>query len=43
VAADWWTEELAVGLMEHRAMEEDESDEQWSGVTHVEQLQQQLH
>ncbi len=36
VAADWWTDE-------HRAMEEEESDEQWRGVTQVEQLQQQLH
>ena len=34
VAADWWTDE-------QRDMEEEKSDEQWRGVTQVEQLQQQ--
>jgi hypothetical protein len=43
VAADWWIEEDDWGFIEQRAIDEDDNEEQWSGVTHVEQLQQQLH
>ncbi len=43
VAAEWCRDELEVGLSEHRAIDDDESEEQWRGVTHVEQVQQQLH
>lgn len=43
VAADWWIDDEDCGLIEHRAMDDEEREEQWSGVTHVEQLQQQLH
>lgn len=43
VAADCWTDDEDVGLIEHRAIEDEDKEEQCNGVTHVTQLQQQLH
>ena len=41
VAAEGWIEDV-VGFIEQSAIDDDDNEEQCRGVTHVEQLQQQL-